>query len=56
MDWSYLDENQILTCSQDKQVKVWNIQNPKVCIVTIVAGAPILKACFTVSNISILTL
>lgn len=30
LDWSYISENDLVTCSEDKQVKVHIIQNNKV--------------------------
>ena len=47
LDWSHTDEYELVTCSEDKQVKFWNSQMPRVCKATLQGGSPVLKARYT---------
>jgi len=47
IDWNHNQENTILTCGQDKQVKFWDITQPKVCQAFLETNAPIWRARFT---------
>eukprot|EP01117_Protostelium_nocturnum_P017821 TRINITY_DN7324_c0_g1_i1.p1 TRINITY_DN7324_c0_g1~~TRINITY_DN7324_c0_g1_i1.p1 ORF type:complete len:990 (-),score=267.00 TRINITY_DN7324_c0_g1_i1:50-3019(-) len=46
IDWSYTNERELVTCSEDKQVKFWNTTNNRVCQATMQSGVPILRAKF----------
>ncbi|KAI9590995.1 hypothetical protein BDF19DRAFT_456772 [Syncephalis fuscata] len=42
VDWSIEEENELLTCGQDRKLKFWNIQqDSKECIGTIMTNAPV---------------
>ena len=44
IDWSYLSGNELISCSQDRMVKVWSIDNPREYKMIIQTGSPVLKA------------
>ena len=50
LDWSYHSEHCLLTCSQDKQVKLWDITQPRKATETIQIGAPVTRAHYTVKK------
>lgn len=47
IDWSRNNEDEIITCSQDRLVKFWDITQPRTCQATIVTGSPVWRARFT---------
>jgi len=55
IDWHNLKENEILTCSQDKLVKFWNINDPKVCQGVITTNTPVWRARFTPFGEAVIT-
>jgi WD40 repeat protein len=44
LDWSFTAENELVTCSEDKQVKIWDINSPRASKGTIQCGAPAFRA------------
>jgi WD40 repeat protein len=53
IDWSYHSEHELLSCSQDKQVKFWNIRTPNVCQQTLQTGTAVARARYTVIHSSL---
>ncbi|KAJ3147784.1 hypothetical protein HDU89_005143 [Geranomyces variabilis] len=47
IDWSRNNEDEIITCSQDRLVKFWDINCPRNCQATIMTGSPVWRARFT---------
>eukprot|EP00126_Sphaerothecum_destruens_P007224 Sdes_comp19748_c0_seq1m11759 len=47
IDWGQNDPNSLLTCSQDKNVKIWDPRYPKLCLTTLQASGPVWRAKFT---------
>ncbi|KAH6561188.1 hypothetical protein BASA60_011557 [Batrachochytrium salamandrivorans] len=56
IDWSHKNENEIITCSQDKLVKFWNISQPRMCQSTIVTTAPVWRARYTPFGNAVITM
>lgn len=44
IDWNPMRSYELLTCSEDKSVKFWDVMNPRVCQGSILTGAPVWKA------------
>ncbi|KAI9097374.1 hypothetical protein DFS34DRAFT_659789 [Phlyctochytrium arcticum] len=47
IDWSRNNADEIITCSQDKLVKFWDITSPRTCQATITTSSPVWRARFT---------
>ncbi|KAI8822647.1 uncharacterized protein EV422DRAFT_524852 [Fimicolochytrium jonesii] len=47
IDWSRNNEQEIITCGQDRMVKFWDISEPRTCQASIMTGAPVWRARFT---------
>ncbi|KAK6094906.1 hypothetical protein MT418_005170 [Batrachochytrium dendrobatidis] len=56
IDWSRNNENELITCSQDKLVKFWNTSQPRMCQSTIVTTAPIWRARYTPFGNAVITM
>jgi WD40 repeat protein len=56
LDWSLSKEDELLTCSQDTLVKIWNIKTPRNCLFTIETSSPCWRARYTPFGNSILTM
>ncbi|RIA93440.1 hypothetical protein C1645_722688 [Glomus cerebriforme] len=56
IDWSRTDTNNIITCSLDKSVKFWNIQEPDTCQGVINTNSPVWRARHTPFGNGILTM
>ncbi|KAI8902794.1 hypothetical protein BC833DRAFT_616326 [Globomyces pollinis-pini] len=56
IDWSRKNEEEILTCSQDKLVKLWNINQSRTCQATIETSSPCWRARFTPFGNGIVTM
>eukprot|EP00026_Physarum_polycephalum_P000310 Phypoly_transcript_00310.p1 GENE.Phypoly_transcript_00310~~Phypoly_transcript_00310.p1 ORF type:complete len:1416 (+),score=192.66 Phypoly_transcript_00310:632-4879(+) len=55
IDWSYLSTNEIISCSQDKMVKLWSIDNPRECKMVLQTGTPVLRAKYLPFSTGIVT-
>ncbi|TPX62836.1 hypothetical protein PhCBS80983_g00188 [Powellomyces hirtus] len=56
IDWSRNNEAEIITCSQDRLVKFWDITEPRTCQATIMTGSPVWRARFTPFGNGIVTM
>jgi len=56
IDWHNSKENEILTCSQDKLVKFWDINDPKICQGVITTNTPVWRARYTPFGEAIITM
>ncbi|KAJ3158510.1 hypothetical protein HDU86_002735 [Geranomyces michiganensis] len=56
IDWSRNNEDEIITCSQDRLVKFWDINCPRNCQATIMTGSPVWRARFTPFGNGIVTM
>jgi WD40 repeat protein len=56
IDWSKNNEKEILTCSQDQLVKIWNIDQNRTCRSTIETSSPCWRARFTPFGNAIVTM
>ncbi|PRP84715.1 WD repeat-containing protein 59-like [Planoprotostelium fungivorum] len=54
IDWSYHDEGELVTCSEDKQF--WNTNNNRVCKGTMLPGVSILRAKYTPFGYGLVTM
>lgn len=46
LDWSHVQASQLLSCSQDRSVKFWNVERPHETQATLPVGAPLMRALF----------
>jgi hypothetical protein len=44
LDWSYTDAHRLLTCSQDRTVKFWDVDQPRESLGQLHTGAPVQRA------------
>ncbi|KAG9301687.1 hypothetical protein G9A89_016758 [Geosiphon pyriformis] len=56
IDWSRKNETDIITCSLDKRVKVWNTNQPEICQRVIETNSPVWRARHTPVGLGILTM
>ncbi|RKO92121.1 WD40-repeat-containing domain protein [Blyttiomyces helicus] len=56
IDWSRTNENEMITCSQDRLVKFWDITQPRTCQATIVTSSPVWRARFTPFGNGVMTM
>jgi WD40 repeat protein len=56
IDWSRTDEKELLTCSQDRLVKIWNTDQSRNCQSTIETSSPCWRARFTPFGNGIVTM
>ncbi|KAJ3320791.1 hypothetical protein HDV06_004802 [Boothiomyces sp. JEL0866] len=56
IDWSISQENEILSCSQDKLVKIWHINQSRTCQATIETSSPCWRARYTPFGNGIVTM
>ncbi|KAF0717535.1 Aste57867_2243 [Aphanomyces stellatus] len=47
LDWSPTHMYELVTCSEDKTVKFWNVMRPRVCQGVVATGAPVWRARYT---------
>ncbi|OQR85019.1 hypothetical protein THRCLA_10793, partial [Thraustotheca clavata] len=47
LDWSPNNMHELVTCSEDKQIKFWDVTQPRVCQGCLVTGAPVWRARYT---------
>ncbi|KDO20084.1 hypothetical protein SPRG_14623 [Saprolegnia parasitica CBS 223.65] len=47
LDWSPSNMHELVTCSEDKTVKFWNVLRPRVCQGSLATGAPVWRARYT---------
>ncbi|KAJ3220925.1 hypothetical protein HK099_003910 [Clydaea vesicula] len=56
IDWSWNKENEIVTCGQDRFVKFWDLNQPRLCQSSIITSSPVWRARYTPFGDGIITM